>query len=87
MKDNGPGLPDTELKICFGSFTATKKAGVGIGLTMCRDIFRAQRGNMVVANNSNEPGCIFQFTLLGTDFGGGETVDLKLVKSPTEFAD
>ena len=64
LKDNRPGLTGHRIEDLFLEFRSDKEGGVGIDLTMCRDIFRAQLGNMVVTNNSNEPGCTFQFTLL-----------------------
>lgn len=74
--DNGPGLPEDRIEDLFGEFRSEKKGGVGIGLSMSRDICRAQRGDLVASNNSNGPGCTFRFTLPRSDSDDGDTVEI-----------
>lgn len=81
VRDNGPGLPDDRIEDLFGEFRSEKQGGLGIGLTMSRDICRAQRGDLTAANNSDGPGCTFRFTLPRADFDGGDTAEIKLPKS------
>lgn len=87
VKDNGPGLPQDRIEDLFGEFRSEKKGGVGIGLSMSRDICRAQRGDLVAVNNTDGPGCTFCFTLPKTDFGGSDTVEIKLRHPGKELLD
>ena len=87
VKDNGPGLPEDRIEDLFGEFRSEKEGGVGIGLTMSRDICRAQGGDLVAANNSDGPGCTFRFTLTRTDFDSGDTVEMEPIRIPAEIRD
>ena len=87
VKDNGPGLPGHQIEDLFREFRSKKEGGVGIGLTMSRDICRAQGGDLVAANNSDSPGCTFRFTLTRTDFDGGDTVEMEPIQFPSEIPD
>lgn len=79
VKDNGPGLPEDRIDDLFGEFRSEKEGGVGIGLSMSRDICRAQRGNLVAANNLDGPGCTFTFTLPRSDSDGSDTVEINQI--------
>ena len=60
--DSGPGIEPDQLNTIFESFETTKKAGLGIGLSICRSI--AERlGGRLWAENRPEGGAIFFFSL------------------------
>ena len=77
VKDNGPGLPIDRINNLFKEFRSDKQGGVGIGLTMSRDICRAQRGDLKATNNSDGPGCTFRFTLPRSVFDGSDTAEMR----------
>jgi PAS domain S-box-containing protein len=52
MTDRGPGMPPTELKRLFEPFFTTKKGGLGLGLSICRNIVRAHHGDITLRNTS-----------------------------------
>jgi len=68
VMDNGPGIPEKDIKKVFDKFFTIKsvgvdsRRGVGLGLTICKSIIDAHGG---VIEASNRPGCgtIFSFTL------------------------
>jgi PAS domain S-box-containing protein len=62
VRDSGPGLaPATPARI-FDAFYTTKTAGLGMGLSICRSIIEAHRGQLWAS--ANEPrGAAFHFTL------------------------
>ncbi|MBU2875899.1 sensor histidine kinase [Marinobacter salexigens] len=64
VRDNGPGLPaDTEQ--IFEPFFTTKsvKQGLGLGLSISRQIVDALGGRLTGRNRSDAPGAEFEFTL------------------------
>jgi C4-dicarboxylate-specific signal transduction histidine kinase len=63
VSDNGPGLPEARQKELFQEFQSDKIGGMGIGLTISRDICKAQQGELTASNNSDGSGCTFCFTL------------------------
>ncbi|MBT8060018.1 MAG: PAS domain S-box protein [Gammaproteobacteria bacterium] len=58
--DNGPGVPESIRSRLFESFFTTKPKGVGLGLSICRNIAAAHGGNLVY---ENAPGGGSRFTL------------------------
>lgn len=46
VRDNGPGVPVDLQKRLFEPFFTTKKTGVGLGLSICRNIAIAHGGNL-----------------------------------------
>lgn len=72
VTDNGPGLPEDRQKELFQEFQSEKIGGMGIGLTISRDICKAQHGELSASNNSDSPGCTFCFTLELAHGGGNE---------------
>lgn len=57
VKDEGVGIPDTELERIFDKFvqsssTKTGAGGTGLGLAICREIVHAHRGSIKACNNS-----------------------------------
>lgn len=60
VRDNGPGLADTES--IFGTFFTTKPEGLGLGLSICRAIIAA-RGGKLTARNNETAGATFRVWL------------------------
>lgn len=60
--DNGPGLPPQVLARLFQPFVTTKPEGMGVGLSLCRDIVEAHGGRMR-AGTGPDGGAEFAFTL------------------------
>jgi two-component system sensor kinase FixL len=65
IADSGPGLsPDIEDQL-FQPFVTTKVTGMGVGLSLCRNIIEAH-GGRIAAQNGPEGGAVFCFTLPAT---------------------
>ncbi len=62
VTDNGPGLDARDVSHLFDPFYTSKPQGMGLGLTICRDIVKAHQGTMQ-AGNKNNRGARFRFTL------------------------
>ena len=67
VKDNGKGIPDSELQSVFDQYvqsSANKESsgGTGLGLSICREIIRAHKGR-IWAENHSEGGAIFTFEI------------------------
>lgn len=60
--DAGRGIDQDQLQHIFDPFLTTKKSGLGLGLTVCRSIILAHRGQLWATNNSDR-GAAFHFTL------------------------
>ena len=60
--DNGKGIPDSELAKVFDGYYTTKADGMGLGLTICKNIIKAHGGSLTVRRNSDR-GVTFTFTL------------------------
>ncbi|MEA3468150.1 MAG: ATP-binding protein [Thermodesulfobacteriota bacterium] len=65
IKDQGIGLPETELETIFDKFKQSIKTkngagGTGLGLAICRGILEAHSGRIWAENNS-EGGSSFYF--------------------------
>lgn len=60
VKDNGPGIPQTETDKLFVPFYTTKKTGSGIGLSLCRNMMKANKGHI---SFRSEPGKGTEFIL------------------------
>jgi len=61
ITDNGPGIPDENLKKIFVPFFTTKKDGSGVGLALARQVMTAHGGFVRVAQNEGG-GAIFTLT-------------------------
>jgi two-component system, LuxR family, sensor kinase FixL len=59
--DNGPGLPDEVRDKLFQPFVSTKKAGMGVGLSICHTIITAHDEHLWSEPNP-DGGTIFRFT-------------------------
>ncbi|MDC0864658.1 HAMP domain-containing sensor histidine kinase [Rickettsiaceae bacterium] len=67
VQDEGIGIPKEELDSIFdpfnrGSKKHTHPEGLGIGLSICREIADAHRGTIVASNNS-DIGATFEFSM------------------------
>lgn len=62
VRDQGPGIPPEQFGQLFDSFFTTKKAGVGLGLSIARSIIEAHHGS-IWAENSPTGGAVFHIKL------------------------
>ena len=67
VTDEGPGVPDDELRAVFDKFvqskkTKTGKGGTGLGLAICDHIIKAH-GGKIWAENANPHGAMFTFVI------------------------
>ncbi|MGB0911451.1 MAG: XrtA/PEP-CTERM system histidine kinase PrsK [Nitrospirales bacterium] len=46
IRDDGPGIPESQLRTLFQPFRTTKKTGLGIGLYQCKQIVKNHGGAM-----------------------------------------
>jgi two-component system, LuxR family, sensor kinase FixL len=51
VQDKGPGSPPGEFERLLEPFFTTKSSGVGMGLSICAEIVRAHRGQLLAENN------------------------------------
>jgi nitrogen fixation/metabolism regulation signal transduction histidine kinase len=61
VADNGPGIPDENVRRIFVPFFTTKKDGSGVGLALARQVMTAHGGFVRVARNEGG-GAIFTLT-------------------------
>jgi signal transduction histidine kinase len=62
VADRGPGIPEAETEQVFEPFHTTKESGLGIGLSICRNIVEAHGGSLRHAPRAGG-GTVFYFTL------------------------
>ena len=62
VTDNGPGLNPDAVSHLFDPFYTSKPQGMGLGLSICRDIVKSHQGTMQAGNKSRY-GARFRFTL------------------------
>jgi PAS domain S-box-containing protein len=62
VSDSGPGIPESNRKYLFIPLYSTKPDGLGIGLSICKNLVEAQGGHIWQENRS-EGGARFTFTL------------------------
>jgi PAS domain S-box-containing protein len=62
VTDRGSSIPAEKIEEIFEPFFTTKEKGMGLGLSVCRTIIAAHRGNLWATNNA-ERGASFHFTL------------------------
>ena len=48
VKDEGPGIPPSQLRTLFQPFRTTKKGGLGVGLYQCKQIIEQHEGSIKV---------------------------------------
>jgi two-component system sensor histidine kinase ChiS len=66
LRDQGIGLPESEIKDVFDPFiqssrTKTGAGGTGLGLAICREIIQAHNGFIKAENNEDNIGAKFSF--------------------------
>ncbi len=71
VSDTGPGLTVSARDRLFSPFSGTKDAGMGIGLSVCREIIESHGGRISAGENA-DGGTVFRFTLpfVRNDDGG-----------------
>ena len=62
VTDRGGSIPEERMQQLFEPFFTTKANGMGLGLSVCRNIVGVHRGNIWVTNNP-EGGATFHFSL------------------------
>ena len=62
IADTGPGLPPMVREAPFQPFVTTKAGGMGLGLSICREIVEAHHGHLTAAPNP-KGGTMFRLTL------------------------
>ena len=62
VADTGPGVPAEISARLFEPFVTTKKSGMGLGLSICREIVEAHGGRLSAAPNGPR-GTVFTMTL------------------------
>lgn len=68
VKDEGMGIPDSELAEIFQPFTQSSRTkpasgGTGLGLAIAKEIMEAHRGKIIASNNLEKEGAIFMIQL------------------------
>jgi signal transduction histidine kinase len=53
ISDTGPGVPEKNIKNVFKKFFTTKEKGMGIGLSVCKQIILAHNGSISIENMKN----------------------------------
>lgn len=68
VRDQGPGIPEEDLVRVFDRFAQARglrrieRAGIGLGLTFCREALAAMKGELTVQSRPGE-GCLFTLYL------------------------
>jgi signal transduction histidine kinase len=62
VRDSGVGIDPQKAERLFDAFFTTKPQGMGMGLSICRNIISAHGGQLSNANNAGR-GATFEFTL------------------------
>lgn len=65
VADTGPGIAPELADRLFQPFVTTKKAGMGLGLSICREIIEAHHGHLT-AGSRGGGGTVFSLTLPAT---------------------
>jgi two-component system sensor kinase FixL len=62
VADNGPGIDASIIDVIFYPFQTSKKAGMGLGLSLSRSIIEAHGGKLWM-DKSYRSGALFAFQL------------------------
>jgi len=63
VTDSGPGIAPEHAAQLFDAFFTTKPNGMGMGLSICRQIVEAHGGHIVALPRTPEPGAVFRCRL------------------------
>jgi signal transduction histidine kinase len=63
VRDSGVGIDPQKAERLFDAFFTTKPQGMGMGLSICRNVISAHGGHLSNANNAESQGATFEFTL------------------------
>jgi two-component system sensor histidine kinase KdpD len=68
VMDEGEGIPPGDVERIFDNFYRVetgdrKRAGTGLGLTICRGFVEAMGGKIVAGNRPDRSGAVFTITL------------------------
>jgi signal transduction histidine kinase len=66
IKDNGPGIPDSELPNLFIPFYTTKTNGTGLGLSYSKKVIEGLGGKISLSNRKDKTGAVLTISLLKT---------------------
>ncbi|MEO1310218.1 MAG: PAS domain S-box protein [Pseudomonadota bacterium] len=73
VEDNGPGVSTEIAGRLFSAFATTKEKGLGIGLSICRNIAELHRGSLELLDRSPHPtplgGAVFRLRLPTAELG------------------
>ena len=64
IKDNGPGIPDSELLNLFTPFYTTKTNGTGLGLSYSKKVVEGMGGKISLTNRKDGTGAVLTISLL-----------------------
>lgn len=69
VRDNGPGVPEAVRERIFELAYSGREAdgGTGLGLAICRDLARANDGEIELVEGTGAPGAVFRLTLPAGD--------------------
>ncbi len=62
IRDNGPGIPDSQIEKIFTPFYSTKENGTGLGLAIAWKIIKAHGGDLCLADHGSD-GTTFSIIL------------------------
>ena len=73
ISDEGPGIPEEDLQLIFDPFFRIRggdrqRAGIGLGLAVCRGFMEAMGGRIRARNRKDRSGSVFELELPSTLF-------------------
>ena len=68
VRDEGPGIPPSDIERIFDKFYRVqaqdrRRAGTGLGLAICRGFVEAHGGHITAANRADGPGAVLRVSL------------------------
>lgn len=61
--DEGTGIPEENLSKIFDPFFTTTRSGIGLGLSIVKNIVEQHQGTIRILNNTSSPGCTAEVKL------------------------